>query len=397
VIARLVERAARRAVHRARLASRSAALRLSSWPAFEQRRVDAAQVRRILAVRLDRLGDVVLTLPALDALAESYPNAHRMVMVRPALAPLIHGRPSVHRVVVAEHDADVHALARVMAACEPDLAVDFSAVDDLRAARALVLARVRDRVGLAGGGREVYFTNTASPDAPCSLSELNGLVVEAAGGIASAASPSVTLDARARSAAEALLRQLGAPSGWPRIAVHPGGHYPTQRWPVERFADVAVALAVRHKGRVVILSGPGEEELVRSLYRYGSEHAVIVPALDVASLAAVMGCCDVLLANNSGPLHLAAAIGLPTVSVMGPTDPVRFWPMGREQTVIRLQGLACSPCTRGRCGPHDCLRGIGVSEVLEAAQDLLDAALSRSRRDAPGPGLREVGAGAVTA
>jgi heptosyltransferase-2 len=398
MIARLVERAARRAVHRARLVSRGAALRLAHWPPFEQRRVDPANVHRILAVRLDRLGDLVLTLPALDALAESYPNAHRMVMVRPALAPLIHGRPSVHRVVVAEHDSDVEALARRMASCEADLAVDFSAVDDLRAARALVLAGVRDRVGLAGGGREVYFTNTASPDRPCSLSELNGRVVEAAGGVPSAVAPSVTVSPRARSDAEALLRGLGAPSGWPRIAVHPGGHHATQRWPVERFADVAVALAVRRGGRVVILSGPGEEELVRALYRCGSEHSVIVPAVDVLSLAAVLGCCDVLLANNSGPLHLAAAVGLRTVSVMGPTDPVRFWPMGREQSVFRLPDLACSPCSRGRCGPHDCLRGIGVSEVLDAAQRLLDAALSDARPpDGTARQLPAVGAGAVMA
>jgi ADP-heptose:LPS heptosyltransferase len=184
------------------------------------------------------------------------------------------------------------------------------------------------------------------------------------------------------------LRQLGAPSGWPRIAVHPGGHYPAQRWPVERFAVVAVALAAKRGGKVVIIGGPGEDELVRTLYRYGAEHAVIVPAVDVLTLAAVMSRCDLLLGNNSGPLHLAGAIGLPTVSVMGPTDPARFWPMGREQTVLRRADVACSPCTRGSCGPHDCLVGIGVSEVIEAAQELMDATLGAGSLDRLG--AREV-------
>jgi ADP-heptose:LPS heptosyltransferase len=380
VIARLIERAARRVARRGMLAARSGFLRMTHASGLVSQELDPSAVERILAVRLDRLGDLVLTLPAIDDLAVAYPNAHRVMMVPPAHAPLLRGRPAVHRVVAAEHDGDVGALALGIAAVEPDLAVDFSPVDDLRAARAMALARVPARVGLAGGGREVYFTKTASPGHRSRpLIETNGLVVDAAGGIASAVAPRLEVDRDSGIEAEGLLRQLGAPSGWPRIAVHPGGYYPSQRWPVDRFADVAVALAARHTGKVVILGGPGEDELVRALHRFGADHSVMVPAVDVASLAAVLSRCDILIANNSGPLHLAGAVGLATVSIMGPTDPVRFWPMGVEQTVLRRRDLACSPCARGRCGPHDCLEGITVSEVLDAAQELLDAALARRR------------------
>ncbi len=177
MIARRAERAVRRVVRRGRLASRAAALRLVHWPVLEETDVDPTTVHRVLAVRLDRLGDLVLTLPAIDALAETFPNAHRMVMVRPAFAPLLEGRPSVHRVIVAEHDTDVHALALEIRSLRPDLAVDFSAVDDLLAARALALAGTANRVGLAGGGREVYFTKTAEIEVPCSVSEMGGLAV----------------------------------------------------------------------------------------------------------------------------------------------------------------------------------------------------------------------------
>jgi ADP-heptose:LPS heptosyltransferase len=211
------------------------------------------------------------------------------------------------------------------------------------------------------------------------MSDLGGLLVEAAGGNAPHAAPQVNVTAEAGREAEDLLRQLGVSPDWLRIAVHPGGHYPTQRWPVDRFADVAVALAASKHGKIVILGGPGEDELVKALCHYAAEHAVIIPPVDVASLAAVMSRCDLLLANNSGPLHLAGAVGLATVSVMGPSDPVRFHPMGRVQAVIRRENLPCSPCTRGRCGPHDCLRGIGASEVLQAAQEILDTSRARLR------------------
>jgi ADP-heptose:LPS heptosyltransferase len=380
VIGRLIERTARKAARRGILAARAGLLRMTHASGLTTREIDPSSVGRVLAVRLDRLGDLVLTLPALDDLAAAYPNAHRVVMVPPAHAPLLRGRPAVHRVVAAEHDGDVHALALGIAAVEPDLAVDFSPIDDLRAARALALARVPDRVGLAGGGREVYFTKTASTgNRSRPLTEANGLVVEAAGGNASTAAPYLEIDSDAGIEAEGLLRQLGSPSGWPRIAVHPGGYYPSQRWPIDRFADVAVALAARKRGKIVILGGPGDDELVRALHRFGADHSVIVPTVDVLSLAAVLSRCDILIANNSGPLHLAGAVGLPTVSIMGPTDPVMFWPMGVEQTVLRRRDVACSPCTRGKCGPHDCLEGISVSEVLDAAHELLDAALARRR------------------
>jgi heptosyltransferase-2 len=381
MILRLIERGARRVARRGMLAARAGFLRMTHASGLVAREFDPSSIRRILAVRLDRLGDLVLTLPALDDLAVAYPNAHRVVMVPPAHAPLLRGRTTLHRVVVAEHDGDVSALALKIAAVEPDLAIDFSPIDDLRAARAMALARVPARVGLAGGGREVYFTKTTSPGHRSRpLTELNGLVVGAVGGTPSTDAPFIEIDRDSGIEAEGLLRQLGAPSGWPRIAIHPGGHYPSQRWPVERFADVAVALAARHSGKVVILGGPGDDEMVRALHRFGAEHSVMVPPVDVASLASVLSRCDILIANNSGPLHLAGAIGMPTVSVMGPTDPVRFWPMGVEQTVLRRRELACSPCARGRCGPHDCLQGITVSEVLDAAQELLDAALARRHR-----------------
>jgi ADP-heptose:LPS heptosyltransferase len=381
MILRLVDRAARRAARRVLLAARSGFLRWTHASGLTPRELDPAAIHRILAVRLDRLGDLVLTLPALDDLAAAYPNAHRAALVPQAHAPLLQGRTAIHRVVAAEHEGDVGALAMRIAAIEPDLAVDFSPVDDLRAARAMALARVPFRVGLAGGGREVYFTGAVAPGRGSRpVWETNGLVVRTAGGTPTAAAPEVEVDRDVGIEAEALLRQLGAPSGWPRVAIHPGGTYPSQRWPVVRFADVAVALAARHGGKIIILGGPGDDELVRAVYRLGTEHSVIVPPVDVARLAAVLSRCDILIANNSGPLHLGGAVGLPTVSVMGPTDPARFWPMGTEQAVLRRSGLACSPCSRGWCGPHDCLQGITVSEVLDAAQRLLEGALAKRRR-----------------
>ena len=122
MILRLTERALRKTARRGMLAARAGFLRLTHASGLSARELDPRAIRRILAVRLDRLGDLVLTLPALDDLANAYPNAHRAVMVPPAHAPLLRGRSAIHRVVVAEHDGDVGALAIRIAAIEPDLA-----------------------------------------------------------------------------------------------------------------------------------------------------------------------------------------------------------------------------------------------------------------------------------
>ena len=381
MIERLIERAARRAARRLLLDARGMALRLRHRRPRPAVRPATDRVRRIAAIRLDRLGDLVLTLPALDDLAASYTRAELVAFVRPALAPLLAGRASVQRVIEVPREDDRNSLASRIAAVDADLAVDFSLEDDLLAARALASAGVPVRVGLAGGGREVFFTETASVRGDrLSLPAINARLVAAAAATPSHARPAHDIPPEEDREAENLLNRLGTPPGQPRIAVHPGGHHPSQRWPVERFAGAARALARRCGGKVVILGGPDDVGLVAALEELLVPAPVTVGAAGLRVLAAVMGRCDLLLANNSGPLHLAGAVGLPTVSVMGPTDPQRFWPQGIDQVVVRRWELICSPCTRGRCAPHDCLVGISAAEVVRAAESLLERIHPREDR-----------------
>ena len=90
----------------------------------------------------------------------------------------------------------------------------------------------------------------------------------------------------------------------------------------------------------------------------------------------VVGACDLFIGNNSGPLHVAGALGVPTVSVMGPSDPLRFSPRGFADRVLRRE-LPCSPCRRARCWHHTCLRSIEADEVCEQAEAALSVRLAR--------------------
>ncbi len=395
MIARLAERAARRWARRSWRTCRGLALNLSRPSRPTPAPILDRGIGKIVAVRLDRLGDLVLTLPAIDALAEARPGADLVVVVRAALAPLVEGRRGVARVLPVAPGEGERALADRLAQLDADLAVCFSSPDDLTAARALAAAGIRIRVGLAGGGHEAFMTHPVLPPTePLSLPALNSLLVTEAVGRSGDALPVLELAPEEHRTAECMLRSQGAPAEGFRIAVHAGGCYPSQRWPLRHFAAAASTVAARHDGIVVVLAGPGDEDeadLLRGLLPPG---AIVVPPGSLRLLAAVMSACDLLLANNSGPLHLAGAVGVPSVSVMGPTDPVRFWPQGRDQAVLRRASLPCSPCSRGRCAPHDCLVGIPPGEVVDAAEALIDRLRSSGKIGADRRSRRRAASGA---
>jgi heptosyltransferase-2 len=161
----------------------------------------------------------------------------------------------------------------------------------------------------------------------------------------------------------------------PLVGIFPGAEFgPSKRWPWRSFADLLVALR-RGIGSFqgVIVAGPKELwTAVRVHEESGKIHPVIGPDLDLAGLAGVLAHFDALVTNDSGPMHLAAALGVRTVALFGPTDPRRTAPAGDGHSVL-YRDLWCSPCFRRRCPllHHGCLRGIGVDRVAAATLALL--------------------------
>lgn len=371
---RLIERRARRAAALARRVGRAVLLRAARLAEGPDRVVcRPGTIRRIVAARLDRLGDLVLTLPAIDGLVRAFPEARLAAVVRPSLASLLESRPTVDEVFPFPERKGLGDLARLLQALDADLLVDFSSSDETLVPRAAHRARIPIRVGHAGPGRGLFLTEAVpSPGHPSSLVEENSRLVVAAGGDACEETPRYVVPPFEKQAAQVILRQSGLNGRHPRIAVHPGGYYPSQRWPVNSFVEFIRAVHERYAAVSVLLGGPSETGILDRIAQSAGRAAVRAPVSDIRRLAAYLACCDFFVGNNSGPLHLASAVGLPTVSTLGPTDPVRFSPRGEGHRVLRLENLPCSPCTRGRCGPHDCLEGIGAEQVFRAAASLVE-------------------------
>jgi lipopolysaccharide heptosyltransferase II len=359
----------RRRVRRLLLGLR--ALLLAPLALLRRRRTPPApsRVARILVVRTDRLGDMALTTAALADLRAHFRRAEITVLAPAAPLALLQEHPCVDRRIPLT-DA---GLPRELAG-RFDLAIDFSFDAGLRGALLVRRSGAPWRAGLAASGREVFFNLRLPRALPGRhVVDLSRDLVAAVGATPGSAGPRLYLSPAESGEAQARLATLGAAS--PRVVIHPGACYPSQRWSPERFAELISLLTGRTGAACIVLTGPGEETLAARICA-ATPDALSVGAPPLRKAMALIGNCDLFIGNNSGPLHIAGALGIPTVSVMGPTDAARFHPCGPADRVVRRE-LACSPCARGRCWHHTCLRLVEPQEVLVEAEAILNEMIAR--------------------
>ncbi len=274
-----------------------------------------------------------------------------------------------------------------------DLAINFEG--DIRSHGLLALSGARRRVGFAHAGGGPLLTDVVAFDGGRHVSD-NGLaLVERAfdlpaGSLARADTEAgaplwrLPLPEAARVAASAAVAQLDdarqTPTG-PLLAVHASGGRAIKQWPVERFADAASVLATDIGASVVLTGGPGDEAVVSEiesrLKARGVRTLRVQGTTDLVVLAAMLHQCRALLTGDTGPMHLAAAVGTPVLAVFGPSMPWRYGPLVEPSRVVRVD-LPCSPCNRirlppERCQGHtpDCLAEVHVAAVVAAGRSLL--------------------------
>jgi heptosyltransferase-2 len=160
--------------------------------------------------------------------------------------------------------------------------------------------------------------------------------------------------------------------------MHVAGGRQVKQWPVERFVSVARSLADREGATIVLTGGPGDEGMLREARAaLPSDRVIDISGAGLLTVAAVFERCDLMITGDTGPMHVAAAVGLPIVAVFGPSDPRRYAPRGAHDRVVRID-LPCAPCNRIRLPPArctgrvpDCLALLPADRVLDAAVEIL--------------------------
>jgi ADP-heptose:LPS heptosyltransferase len=356
------------------------------------RRRPADAPTRILCLRLERIGDLVMTLPALAELRALAPEASIDLVVGSWNREIAAAIPGIDRIETADADWLARgatgltplALARRAAgwrAHRYDLAINFE--PDIRTNIALAASGARRTAGFRSGGGGPLLDLALEYDASTHTTDnALTLVRRALGGEATdRPRAALRLPETARSEAARLLRTL---AGVPKIGIHVSAGRAVKQWPEAQFRQIAERL-IRDRAAGIVLTGAPEDRAQVDVVRCGLPADRVVDLCGGASLltvAAVIEQLDLVVTGDTGPMHLAHAVGTPVIAVFGPSDPKRYGPRGLHDVVVRID-LPCSPCNRirlppARCTGHtpDCLAGIETAQVLAA----IDEALRDGRR-----------------
>ncbi|MCX5736661.1 MAG: lipopolysaccharide heptosyltransferase II [candidate division NC10 bacterium] len=340
---------------------------------------DPEQVRKILVREVNWVGDAVLTLPALAALDRRFPRAEIAVLAKPWAAGLFAGQSAVDRIVLYQAEGSHRGLrgrwtlARELAQERFDLAVLFP--NSLDAVIVPWLARVPRRVGYRTDGRGLLLTQVVARSGRSAERHqvFRYLELVRSLGADGEAIPRLAVGAEAGREADRLLQELGVETGEACVAVNPGSVYGSaKRWPAERFAAVADALAEKHQARVLLIGSTKERDVLEAVAgRMRRPPIRLGGRTDLATLAGVLKRARLLLSNDTGAMHVAAAVGTPVLAVFGPTDADATGPLGPDSRVVR-ELVPCSPCLLRECPiDHRCMVGVGIAQVLHAAEELL--------------------------
>jgi heptosyltransferase-2 len=249
-----------------------------------------------------------------------------------------------------------------------DLVIDPFMTYELRQAFTAFLAGGRYRIGFEGAGREIFF-NLRSPLTSSPKRMVDHLLdlAELAGGMRKGCRPEIFVSDTEMEWAHHTLAQKRISSNELTVAIHPGAHYPSQRWPAERFGELARLILQQGDGKVILLGSSDEKELLEAVKKGARVDIPVFSCDNIRKFMALLSRCDLLICNNSGPLHIATALKVPTVSTIGPTVTPLWLPYGENNVVIN-KTLSCSPCNKAICKDHECMESITVEEVYKAVQ-----------------------------
>lgn len=339
---------------------------------------------RVLLVRLGALGDVVHAIPVAAAVRRAFPAVridwlvsakHREVL---DLVPVINRRLAIHDRAGAQGGFSMLAAVRELRGARYDVVFDLQGL-----LKSAVLARAAGAARVIGFAtpylRErlarLFYTDVYdpgrgglyNPNETRHVVEINLGLLQPLG--LTGLVPEFPLE---RVESE-VARVVPERTGGKYILVNPGAAWPNKQWPPERFGAVAAALRDRHGIQSVVTWGPGEEGIAQKVLAHANGAAIVPPATSIADLVALARGASLVISGDTGPIHLATAVGTPVVGIFGPTRPCRNGPWSPADVVVsRADMCQCHHlrrCTRATM----CLMDIPVEEVLGAAERRLAA------------------------
>lgn len=336
---------------------------------------------RVLLLRTSALGDVVHCLPALSALRRGLPGARIAWVVEEAMAPLLEGHPDLDELLVVRlrpwrrrplapaTAREIAGFLRRLRDFDADVALDL--MGNHKAGILAALSFAERRVGARRDARRepssaLWIDERVEPKGVHAVDRALSLLAPlgVAAGAADFGGPKLLPEAPRATAA-----WLAARGGAAYALVHPGAAWSNKRYPTRYWGEAAARLRALGGPETVVAAAPGEAHLASEIVAASQGAATAVEAPSLAAFAALARSATLVLGGDTGPLHLAHAIGAPVLMIMGPTDPLRHGPYGAPERALAHR-LPCSFCYKRFAEPKACLLDIPPQEVAHRAAEL---------------------------
>lgn len=312
-------------------------------------------INRMLIIRTDGIGDLLNATPAIALLRQNYPSAEITVLARPLNAPIVVGNPDVDRVLVFDRMGEHRQLSKQLQFYRTLRREKFDLVVAMQTATLphliAFLTGARYRLGRNQKGFRSTLTHawrgkyqkgeTHEVDRNlelvrliCQGEDTRQLVLNLL--------PDEIANAKTLLASWEL---VDVPF---LVGIHPGGSSFDKRWPEVHYAELADRLVRHANAKILLLRGPDEAELTQNIQDAMQSDAVVYAPQTIRELGAILSHCDLFVCNDSGPMHLAAALNVQTVAIFGPTDHVAWHPMSENASIVR-RDMPCWPCSAHKC------------------------------------------------
>jgi heptosyltransferase-1 len=328
---------------------------------------------RFLLVRLGSLGDVIHALPAASALRDAFPEARIDWLIEPKWRRLLEGNPDLTEIIPLEKKsaAGLITTVRKLRAARYTCAIDFQGL--YKSALPAFACGAPRRIGFPStyareGFASVFYTDKINPRGPHKVDH-NLTLARAAG--ARPSPPRFPLTLRPEDEKQ-VTQDLARHNLTDFFVLNPGGGWRSKCWPPERYGELHHRLAAQHGWRGIITFGPGEESLAQELVSAAGNPPPIALPLGLGPLLALLRRAKFVVSADTGPLHLASALGTPVVGLYGPTDPARNGPYGGTSIVIRNPSKSETTYRRGASYSSPML-SITADQVADAIARLLNA------------------------
>ncbi|MCL5268805.1 MAG: glycosyltransferase family 9 protein [Bacteroidetes bacterium] len=322
------------------------------------------EIHRILVVKPRAIGDVLLSTPVLPNLRNEFPNATIHFLVEKFAAPVLAGNPYVDEII--SYDTKTQSSLSIISQVRRnkyDLIIDLFA--NPRTAVITALSGARYRVGFPFKWRRVAYNILVKPrSGEVHNVEFNLDALRKLGLKVKSRNPLFYLDSRSGNfSAEFVLKHHLKANEF--ITMNVGGGWQTKRWSIDNFGRLSQMIASRLGLPVVVLYGPSEAQEAASIAE--TTNAILAPPTSLHEMGAIMTSSLLLVTNDSGPMHIASALEVPTLAIFGPTSPRLQGPYGNISVIVRNEALGCLECNLTKCTIGNlCMTNLGAETVFES-------------------------------